>query len=299
MWTKPIRGRLPNKFHPLTPTVAWIMNEGSGNKVYDIIGRNHGTFGAGATAPSWVAEGLDFDGTDDNINCGNKPNLQIINAITMVTSIKIDVFPTNTISTWEVILNKDIGFGTADVRQYAISLYCSSDVQKLQCVFASDDSTAAMLTLTSTTTGIDTIDVWYHIVATWDGTTNANGMKVYVNGILKGQGTSPIGVGTDKGNDFSIGRSSIPLGGDYFPFNGTIKEVGIYNRRLSASESWQLYINPYCWLAQPMDLASLYVSIGQEYTESVIIKLQSKYNHLSTEEYELLKILQTLDKKIV
>lgn len=47
----------------------------------------------------------------------------------------------------------------------------------------------------------------------------------------------------------------------------------------------------------PINIYIPLASKGQEYTENVIIELQSKYNQLSMEEYQLLKVLHTLNKK--
>ena len=43
-------------------------------------------------------------------------------------------------------------------------------------------------------------------------------------------------------------------------FKGTIDEVSIYNRALSASEIWQLYVDPYCWMGEPMDAELFYAA---------------------------------------
>jgi len=63
----------------------WKLDEGSGNTVYDSsTSGNDGTF---AGDPQWVAGyyggALEFDGTDDNIDCGNDDSLNITDEITL------------------------------------------------------------------------------------------------------------------------------------------------------------------------------------------------------------------------
>ena len=39
------------------------------------------------------------------------------------------------------------------------------------------------------TTAVPT-NTWTHLAFTWDGTTNANAVKIYVNGVLDASGTA-------------------------------------------------------------------------------------------------------------
>ena len=81
----------------------------------------------------------------------------------------------------------------------------------------------------------------------------------------------------------------------------------LHNDTGTEDDSWYDNSNNFGCPTDPTDGSTLsgirysiyctYEVVGQEYTESVIVKLQSKYNSLSIEEYQLLKILQTLDKK--
>jgi len=73
---------------------------------------------------------------------------------------------------------------------------------------------------------------WYHAVAIYNGTD----ILLYLNGVLVNQ-TSASG-NTNNNDDFFIGFTA----GDFpRPFNGTIDELAIYGRELSASEVRQLY----------------------------------------------------------
>jgi len=86
----------------------------------------------------------------------------------------------------------------------------------------------------------------YHIVTTYNGNKTNSGMKIYVNGVESS--TIDINQGTYTGMNAtntlptsigSIIRSTADTRGVLF--NGTIKDVQIYNRALSSSEVEQLY----------------------------------------------------------
>jgi len=76
---------------------------------------------------------------------------------------------------------------------------------------------------------------WYHVVATWDG-TNA---RLYQNGVNMSSST-PGETYIDKGEDLLIGQAS-PGMSLRVNWNGSIDEVRIWNRSLSADEVYQQY----------------------------------------------------------
>ncbi len=224
------------------PVGRWDFSEGTGTTVNDISGNdNTGTWSG--TGEHWdlgkVGFGGSFNGSDDYVDAGNNSSLQLVDSITMEVWVKIDEFPTTDNSTWKSILNKDIAFGIASNRQYAIGLYNSGGTQYLQIVLANDGTTSTSIALSSSTSGIDTTGVWYHIVGTWDGTTNTNGADAYINGILKGSATSTFTTGRDMGANFTIGRSALQNSGQYYPFTGQIDQVRIYDyARTPAQIAW-------------------------------------------------------------
>ena len=73
---------------------------------------------------------------------------------------------------------------------------------------------------------------WYHVAATWDGTT----AKIYVNGVLDNSpGTGKAApIGTDTRPVYLGGRP----GADYF--DGMIRDIRMYNRPLLATEVVEL-----------------------------------------------------------
>ena len=77
---------------------------------------------------------------------------------------------------------------------------------------------------------------WHHVVVVILDNSNA---ALYLDGVLEEDDTTPSGAwDTDSNANLYIGGRA-DTGGD---FNGSIDEVLIYNRSLSADEIKQLYI---------------------------------------------------------
>lgn len=260
MWTKSIRGTLPNYAHPLTPNVAaWIMNEGSGNKIFDSINKQVGIFSGDV---SWTTTKAGI-----GVNIGvSADRIQVSNMIWSTSQGAIEIL---FIPNWNH--NDNIThylFGTDDNATQIVK------ANNNDLYVYNNGSNRGSFTYSFQAGKL------YHLFLNYPSN------KLYINGIMEYDYTD--------GDLGSIG-ANLYLGdrnwGANNSLDGKILLFKTYNRNLTTSEITQLHINPYCWLAQPEDLASLYVSVGQEYSESVIIELQSKYNQLSAKEYQLLKIL--------
>jgi len=81
---------------------------------------------------------------------------------------------------------------------------------------------------------------WYHVAATWNGTYDPSGFKLYIDGIQSDQrnferGTVNCDEFQESERPFQIGMGSC-FDGPCHPFDGAIDEVRIYNRPLSANE---------------------------------------------------------------
>jgi Concanavalin A-like lectin/glucanases superfamily/Secretion system C-terminal sorting domain/Ig-like domain CHU_C associated len=70
-----------------------------------------------------------------------------------------------------------------------------------------------------------TLGTWYHVAATYDGTTR----KIYVNGIVVGQDTPPANtLNVTNTSNVTIGRTNDPLLGLEY-FNGSLDDVRVWN----------------------------------------------------------------------
>ena len=79
------------------------------------------------------------------------------------------------------------------------------------------------------------LNEWHYVVCKWDGTTNANGVKIYLDNEL---GASTTASATNIGSDFPL---LIGGQGFSFGFDGYIDDLRIWNRSISDEEISQQY----------------------------------------------------------
>lgn len=216
---KPLLGQRINWAHLLARGLVgcWIMNEGSGNKVYDLSGNgNHGTF---VNTPEWVPSkdgiGINFVGTDsDYVSIPNfDPSNQGTVAFWIVPSVLDGVRRRLT--------------GGHNAYEITIEISRRLENQLFNNTFG-----------TETITNLE-VDKLYHGVFTYDSFTDVS--RSYVNGILE---IDVLEAMSDPGGPFElrIGHRTGASGGYY---DGVFLSMMIYNRVLTSSEVLDLYINPY------------------------------------------------------
>ena len=209
---KPLLGRQINWAHPLGKHIigVWPMNEGSGNKIYDLSGNgNDGTF-SGMDGSNWVpgrkGHALDFDG--GYIDFGDRDILDITDQISLCVWATFD-------ATGNQLFAPHKYLSTGDQRSYRLYAFGAAP---FNISFAISSTGASGGALTEITVGgeIAADGEWYFIV----GTLNATTMRLYVNGIEIGSsghsggihpGTAPLYFGRDQATarhdgllDFSI-----------------------------------------------------------------------------------------------
>ena len=79
--------------------------------------------------------------------------------------------------------------------------------------------------------------IWHHLVFAWTGTTENNGMKLYIDGVLNAQATSGFNASTHTYN-LTIGK---PNNLTQYYLNGSLDNIRIYNRVLTDVEIEALY----------------------------------------------------------
>ena len=198
------------------------MNEGHGDKVQDLsMNGNHGTLG-GFSFPStpvsgWnpgrTGVGLKFDGTDDYIDCGNNTSLAITDEITISMWIHRDTDS----GTYERLLFKN---GVAD---YYVQI---SDTDKFIFRIGGLDAVSSLIDIK--------IGEWVLATAKYDGAFS----KIFLDGVFDNSVSNAGAIPTSAGN-LEIGRF-----GSY-KFNGSIDQVRIYSRALTAKEVQDYYTNPW------------------------------------------------------
>lgn len=205
--------------------VAYYPSNGNAN---DESGNgNHGTVnGATPTTDRFgnANSAYYFDGVDDNIEVLNS---SLLNPQNISISVWVKIPSTAPFNTIMDIVSKD---GECDERQY---LVLKSDIEKFRVHVGVNSSNFCYYDGTTTPKR----DIWYHIVQTYDG----NSLKLYVNNQYEGN-PSCDGLSDIMQTDQPIRVGGGANDGCYqYWFNGSIDDIRIYNRALTASEIASLY----------------------------------------------------------
>ena len=182
---------------------------------------NNGTdYGATFVATGkFNTSGGKFDGSNDYVNCGNDNSLNIRNTITIEAWIKPDTLSTVNQNS---IVSKSLGYW-----------FFVSKERKLSFLrFNANDPPVGILGRFSVFSTVATIPtgIWTHAAATYD-TTTGNTVKLYIDGELSREGSFTNGQINSTASSLTIGKWQ-----NLHFFDGTIDEVAIYNRVLTASE---------------------------------------------------------------
>jgi len=120
--------------------------------------------------------------------------------------------------------------------------------------------------------------IWYFICGTFDGTTNTNGIKIYVNSVLDGEATY-VGSGTVQSSaELWIGDNP-RFQSD--PFKGWIDEVTFWDRELSENDIISLYGNKDFYIVNPNGDVNYRTTIDVNF----LIKDATEENTISSDFY--------------
>jgi len=193
-------GRTSQASHSPTELVArWTFDESSGNIASDSLGGNHGTV-SGALWTDGIMDGaLQFDGEDDQVDCGNDPAI----APDLLT-IAMWVYPQAS-SGSRTVLQKAAGMG----KDYEFELFGARNP-----TFSFGDGSQSLVLYSGSKLPLNE---WTHVTLTRDETEAA----IYVNGMKL----------MSKTYDFSplaTDHNLIIGGGSLQPYKGKIDDVQIY-----------------------------------------------------------------------
>ncbi len=207
--------------HAIISVAHWKMDTGNGITVYDSAGSNDGTLINMDTGSCWVSgqdgTGLLFDGDDDYVDCGNAASLEMgtsdfsIEAWIKFSSIT-DLEPR--------IVSKGIYPGWF--------LGIAPDGNCLQGSIGKSDGRLKVYGITNVKDG-----QWHHVALTFD----RDGLeRLYVDGNLD----ASCDISSYVLEDITTTTHCRIGEGSGKHFNGTIDEVRVYRRVLSAEEIWFL-----------------------------------------------------------
>jgi hypothetical protein len=174
-----------------------------------------GPAGALMGSPAWQNPGLHFNGTNDYIDCGPSLGNDVQSTLTLAAWIKADAF-----IDWAGIVTKGV-----NVSPYALQTWSDGSIRFTAnwggpgggVGGGSWNSTAKLTT-----------NQWYHVAVTYDGAT----LRFYTNGVLNSATNVTVRFGVVN-ESMTIG-ADLPGGDEYF--KGTIRDVRVYGRALSAAE---------------------------------------------------------------
>ncbi len=230
---KPLLGRQINWAHPLAKRLVgcWVINEGSGNKVYDIASHKYDLdFN---NSPIWVPG---KDGAAIDFTAGSSQYLEINVGILQAYPITMACwFRANDITTDYVLM------GLVDQSETSVRfLMMANGTAGGDPIRAFADAGRQALT----TTGYSA-NTWHHACVIYE---NVNDRSAYIDGGSKGTESSADSVTTANLDRFSICRA-----GDLTPssyFDGQIDIPMVWNRILSDDEVEWLHREPYSMFQQ-------------------------------------------------
>ncbi|MCJ7817138.1 MAG: hypothetical protein MUP55_04745, partial [Candidatus Aenigmarchaeota archaeon] len=192
--------------------------------VYDFSGNgNNGTVSGATFASGEFGYGLAFNATASQmVRLGNSDTLGMVGQpITISSWIYPSTASSNLIYCRNVSNNDGIKFYLAATNSIYLRVLGST-------ILSRQSSNNAI-----------TLNAWQHVLVTWDGSTTAANAHIYVNGAEVTYQTTTNGASltSTAGQQATIGNR---FGGGQ-GFNGTIDEVIVFNRILSAQEIQSLY----------------------------------------------------------
>ena len=216
-----------------SPIAYYKFDEGYGTTVNNSGNGGmslNGTLGTGSSAPSWTNDGkfgkaLSFDGVNDYVTTGTGfANFQDNTPFSVSVWIRTKSSSSQSIvAKWKATV---YGGWRMDMISGKIRFFLSN----------SGGNSGRWIQTDSTYNN----GLWQHVVGVYDGSGSANGLKIYINGIVV---PTTILVNTSPG---TLSDTPIYIGATdstsltYF-FNGLIDEVKIYNYALSEDEIKEEY----------------------------------------------------------
>ena len=216
-------GRSPNNLGLVS---YWKFDEGVGTKAMDNNGKgNNGTITGATWTNGKFGKALSFNGSTNYVSAGTSDTLNMTGDFTSSLWFKT---PGQGLNNWGSLIGRGTAsyFINAPNKGWYLVARNISGTNYINFQY-SGASTAQQVSWTG---GAD--NLWHHAVVSRQG----NLFSIYIDGVLKSSLTTAVGDMSTSGEGFFIGRGRST---DYFI--GSIDEVRIYNRALSAVEIANLY----------------------------------------------------------
>ncbi len=201
--------------------------DGSGNGLSGTVVTNNGT--ANKSFPAVIGRGFRGDGNGDYIRIGSPGSVDMLAAFSVGAWVSVP----DLTATHDIVI---VGKGVNGAGGWRLFLYLPSD-GCLQILLHLDYATSDLWASSATCHGVSVDQsAFMHIAATWNGgTTASSAFKLYFNGNEVPQSTTQNAGGArrdDSAGELVLGAT----GTGTEAFTGTIDEVFLFNRVLSANE---------------------------------------------------------------
>jgi len=219
----------------------WTFDDGT---AIDTYGINDGTnYGATATTGQ-VGDALSFDGVVDYVDVGDNDDFSFISATQVDTAFSVCGWIKSTAIGYQMIVTK---LGTA-TSTWEWQIFLDGNNQLTFQMLETDGTYIGRKDSSAIST-----NTWHHVCGVYDGSESSEGIDLYIDASvtddITGDSGGYAGMSNTNTNVYigSRGHSSS------FPFTGSLDEVAIFNRVLSASEISDLYDkgvagNGYCYV---------------------------------------------------
>ena len=206
----------------------WKLDDASGTSAADASG--NGNTGTLTNGPTWttgqIGGAVNFDGADDRI--------QLADSVVFDFGGKgswCNWFYTTTSQSTKFLFSQDVSSGRSN-STYKWGNYLTSSSGTL-ATYVRIGGTSYAAVGTAFSSGYYN-GGWHHVCGTFDRSLASNRLKLYVDGVLSGSSNAADG-DVDSGDWPTIGTW------DTVGFQGSIDEVRLYGRTLSAEEVAKLY----------------------------------------------------------
>jgi len=255
---------------PEDPYAWYHLNESSGINIPD--SSTHGRNGTTVGSPAWVVaklnNGLQLTGTQYG-NLGDIANFE------RTTPFSIELWLKTADTSGAVFHRRDAASPYAgwDLAMTADKIYfylCNTSVSNNIAV---------------NTPFVFADDAWHHYVVTYDGSSNAAGVNIYIDGVLKFKSIQydNLTASTLNPGPCCLGKGVAGFGA----MNGTYDEVVIYDRVLLASEVAERYNSgagtEIMIGAYPLDNPSIYPVTGHVFISNITTFTETSTKPANTE----------------
>ncbi len=186
-----------------------------------------------SVTPGKMGQGLQFDGSDDYVSVPDTAAIRNLSALSISAWIKPRSLDGGNCFGYTHIVEKNEGCNNAiDGWLFMLS---PENILEFRVGYTVGPATDLIRSSASSTI---TLNEWQHVMVTWTGTSSASGARIYRNGTEVSYGTSQNGATNRQNETANLNIGSLQTDS---VFDGTIDDVRVYNRALSATEVKRLY----------------------------------------------------------